>query len=316
MPYGRQASGFVEGVDKVFLFMFVLSVAVLILVTSLIVYFVFRYSRKRNPEPVDIEGNLALEITWTLIPLVLFLAMFYFGWTEFWKMRNPPRDAMVVEVTARQWAWSFEYPNGRRSDELYVALDRPVKLELRSQDVLHGFAVSEFRVKADVVPGKVNFLWFTPKLLGTYDIQCTVLCGTHHSYMLSKVHVLAEDEFKAWYFRDDERPEAVAAAASGSPVTSVDEGCEVLLEAKDCLMCHTLDGSEGLGPSFQGLMGSRIQVLVGDELRELTIDEAYLRDAILRPEAQVRVGYSPEMPETDLEEGELAQLVECMRSVP
>jgi cytochrome c oxidase subunit 2 len=314
VPYSPQASGFAEGVDKVFLFIFVLSVVVLILVTSLIVYFVFRYSRKRNPEPVDIEGNLALETAWTLIPLVLFLAMFYFGWTEFWKMRNPPRDAMVVEVTARQWAWSFEYPDGRRSDELYVALDRPVKLELRSQDVLHGFAVSEFRVKADVVPGKVNYLWFTPKLLGTYDIQCTVLCGTHHSYMLSKVHVLPEDDFKAWYFREDEGS-AAGTVASDAPAPSVDATCETLLEAKDCLMCHTLDGSEGLGPSLSGLMGSRLQVVVGDERRELTVDEAYLRDAILRPEVHVRVGYSPEMPETELEEGELEQLVECMKSL-
>jgi cytochrome c oxidase subunit 2 len=315
VPYSSQASGFAEGVDRVFLFTFVLSVVVLILITSLIVYFVFRYSRKRNPEPVDIEGNLALETAWTLIPLVLFLLMFYFGWTEFRKMRNPPRDAMVVEVTARQWAWSFEYPDGRRSDELYVALDRPVKLELRSQDVLHGFAVSEFRVKADVVPGKVNYLWFTPKLLGTYDIQCTVMCGAHHSYMLSKVHVMLEDDFKAWYFREDETCGAET-AASDSPVPAVDATCEALLEAKDCLMCHTLDGSEGLGPSLGGLMGSRLQVLAGDEERELTVDEAYLRDAILRPEAHVRVGYSSEMPETELEEGELDRLVECMKSLP
>jgi len=208
MPFLAQSLSIADRVDSVFLFMFVLCVSFLIFITSVMIYFVIRYSRQRNPNPVDIPGNIWLETAWTAIPLVLFLVMFYYGWTNFEYMRNPPRDAMVVEVTGRQWAWSFKYPNGKQTDEMYVALNRPVKAELHSADVLHGFYIPAFRVKEDVVPGRTNFLWFTPTVLGTFDIQCSVMCGAHHSYMLSKVHVLPEDEFKAWYFKDQDAPDS------------------------------------------------------------------------------------------------------------
>ena len=126
--------------------------------------------------------------------------MFYYGWTNYRYLREVPRDAMVIKVTARQWAWSFTYPNGRQTSELYVALGRPVRLDLKSLDVLHGFYVPAFRVKADVVPGKNNYTWFQPEQLGDFDIECTVMCGVNHSYMLSKVHVIPEADFSAWYF--------------------------------------------------------------------------------------------------------------------
>jgi len=200
MPLLEQASTFGGSLDRLFLLFFIICASVLVLVTGLIVFFVIRYRQDRNPEPEDIEGNLGLELAWTAIPTALFLMMFYFGWTNYWEMRSPPGDAMVVRVEGRQWVWSFEYPDGRKTEELYLAIGRPVKLELRSRDVLHGFYIPAFRVKMDVVPGKVNYLWFNPTLPGTFDIQCTVICGTNHSYMLSKAHVLSEEDFKKWYF--------------------------------------------------------------------------------------------------------------------
>jgi cytochrome c oxidase subunit II len=218
MPFLTPPLSIADRVDNVFLYIFVLSVVFLVFITGLMVYFTVKYSRRRNPKPVDIEGNAWLEATWTLTPLVLFLSMFYFGWTNFAYMRNPPRDAMVIEVTGRQWAWSFKYPNNKRSEELYLALGRPVRLELRSQDVLHGFYIAAFRVKEDVVPGRQNFLWFAPTILGTFDIQCTVMCGVDHSKMLSKAHVLSEDDFRAWYFADEDAPQPgkVPVAAPGA----------------------------------------------------------------------------------------------------
>jgi cytochrome c oxidase subunit 2 len=313
MPYA-QATGLGEAVDKVFLFTFAVSVAVLVLVTSLIVYFVFRYSRARNPKPTDIEGNLPLEIGWTVATLAIFLVMFYFGWTEFVKMRNPPRDAMVVQVTARQWAWSFEYPNGRRSDELYLALDRPVKLELRSQDVLHGFYIAPFRVKSDVVPGKVNYLWFTPSLLGAFDIQCTVICGANHSYMLSKVHVVPEEEFRAWYFRDEDAPEPAEATAVAA-AEPVDPGCLALLDEKECLACHSVDGTDGVGPTLAGLYGASTVVRTEGEERQLTVDDQQIRLAIGHPEADTVKGFPSDMPATPMTDAELDRLVECLESL-
>jgi cytochrome c oxidase subunit 2 len=178
----------------------VLSVIFLVGITSVMLYFVFKYNRKRHPKGKDIEGNFWLEIVWTATPAVLFLTMFYFGWTNYGYLRNVPRDAMEITVNARQWSWSFVYPNGKQTSELILALDKPVKLNLHSLDVIHGFYVPAFRIKEDVVPGKQNYTWFTPTQLGSFDILCTVICGVGHGNMVSKVRVVPLKEFEAWYF--------------------------------------------------------------------------------------------------------------------
>lgn len=307
MPFLRPPLSIADRVDDVFLYIFILSVAFLIFITALMIYFVLKYNRKRNPTPVDIEGHPGLEIAWTLTPLLLFLSMFYFGWTNFHYMRNPPRDAMVIEVTARQWAWSFKYPNGKRADELYVALNRPVKLELRSQDVLHGFYISAFRIKQDVVPGTTNFTWFAPTLLGTFDIQCTVMCGLRHSYMLSKVHVLPEDEFRAWYFADENAPKPVQPQPA-AVVTGGQPGFAILQE-KNCLVCHSVDGSEKVGASFKGLYGRTQTVLAGGRARHVFVDEVYLKLAIRDPATHKVPGYPPTMPPVSLTEEQVQEVV-------
>jgi cytochrome c oxidase subunit 2 len=306
MPFLTPPLSIADRVDAVFLYIFVLSVAFLIFITALMVYFVVRYSRKRNPVPVDIEGNTALELTWTLTPLVLFLSMFYFGWTNFEYMRNPPRDAMVIEVTARQWAWSFKYPNGKQTDELYVALNRPVKVELHSLDVLHGFYVAAFRVKQDVVPGRTNYVWFSPTLLGTFDIQCTVLCGVHHSYMLSKVHVLPEEEFKEWYFSDENAPKPLRIEPVAVPA---DEPGFAVLRSKNCLACHSVDGSEKVGVTFRGLFGKKEAVVADGKPGEAVVDEAYLATAIREPRTHQVKGYPPNMPMLSLTDEEVRHVV-------
>jgi cytochrome c oxidase subunit 2 len=154
MPILPQASSAAGRVDSVFLFIFALSVMFLILITSALIYFVIKYNRKKHPKAEDIEGSFWIEFAWTAIPTVIFLSMFFYGWTNFRYMREVPREAMVIEVTGRQWAWSFKYPNGKRTTELLRAENKPVKLELRSLDVIHGFFIPAFRIKEDVVPGK------------------------------------------------------------------------------------------------------------------------------------------------------------------
>ncbi|MCE5308281.1 MAG: cytochrome c oxidase subunit II [Acidobacteriales bacterium] len=206
MPFFTQASSAAGQVDSVFLAIVALCVLFLVSITTLIVYFAVKYRRSRHPKGVDIEGNKWLEVAWTVTPTVLFLLMFYYGWTNFEYQRNVPRDAMVVHVTARQWAYSFRYPNGKTTTELYLALGKPFKMELRSLDVIHGFYVPAFRIKQDVVPGKNNYTWFTPTMLGTFDIECTVICGAGHAKMLSKVRVVPVPDFEAWYFGDENAP--------------------------------------------------------------------------------------------------------------
>jgi cytochrome c oxidase subunit 2 len=315
MPIAPHASTAAGKVDAVFLFIVALCVAFLIFITFLMVYFIIKYSRSRHPKGEDIEGNVWLEVFWTVTPTVLFLVMFFYGWTNFSYMRNVPRDAMVIEVTARQWAWSFTYPNGKQTAELFLALDKPAKLELRSLDVIHGFYVPAFRVKEDVVPGKQNYTWFTPTQLGAFDIECTVICGVNHANMLSKAVVVPVSDFEAWYFGDENAP-LPGRVSAGAPVAGVSEDPAVaILKEKSCLACHSLDGSVSVGPTFKGLYGQKQIVVVRGKEREIGVDEAFLAKVIQDPTAQIVKGYPPAMPPNPLPEKELKQVIEFIRSL-
>ncbi len=193
------ASNFTNNVDAVFLYITALSLIVLIGITVAMIYFVIRYSRKRNPVPTHVEENLTLEILWTVIPLILFLSMFYFGWVGYADMRAIPADAMQIKVTARMWQWSFEYPNGLKTDTLYVPVSKAVRTELHSNDVNHAFFIPAFRVKKDVFPNKKNDLWFRSDKVGRYDIACAEYCGMNHSAMYSAVHIMPQADFDKWY---------------------------------------------------------------------------------------------------------------------
>lgn len=317
MPFMDQASTAAEKVDNVFLLILALSAAFLIAITATMVFFVIRYSRKRNPKPRDIHGHTGLEVAWTVIPLVLFLGMFYFGWTNYEYIRNVPRDALEVKVTARQWAWDFEYPNGKKTDKLYAALDRPVALEVRSADVIHGFYVPAFRIKMDAVPGKQNVTWFQPTRLGSFDIECTVICGADHSYMLSKAVVVEEADFRRWYDGGDDVPppgEPVETASASPGLPPGHPGFAVLRE-KRCVTCHSTDGSVMVGPTFRGIYGASVEVHTEGGERRVTIDGDYLTRAIREPTKEVRKGYPASMPHLPLSDGELEDVIAYLRTL-
>ena len=313
-----QASSAAGKVDSVFIFMLIVCAAFLVMITAALLYFVIRYNRKRNAKAVDIEGSFWLETVWTITPIVIFLLMFYFGWTNFSYMRNAPREAMSIDVTGRQWAWSFKYPNGKTTSELLLAADRPVKLELHSLDVLHGFFIPAFRIKEDVVPGKNNFTWFVPTQLGSFDIECTVICGVSHAKMLGKATVVPVSDFEAWYFGDEDaplpgqvrkpqatRPEAAALA----PALSI-------MNQKFCSTCHSIDGTALIGPSFKGMYG-KVQTVLDPKgkPREVTVDDAYLTRAISDPAAEVLKGYPPSMPMIPMTADETAQIVAYIKTL-
>ena len=195
----------VELVDDSFIFIIVISVILLVGITAAMIYFVFRYSEKNNPKPdQSITGNTTLEVLWTVIPLILVLAMFFYGYAGFKEMRNVPPDAMVVKVTGKMWFWHFEYDNKRTSDTLlYLPVGKNVKFELQSADVNHSFYVHAFRVKEDCIPGRTNYMWFNATNIGVYDIECAEYCGMNHSYMLGKVIIVPESEFREWVNRID-----------------------------------------------------------------------------------------------------------------
>ena len=207
-------SNFVESVDTAFWVVMVISVLFLVVITFSMVYFVIKYNRKKNPKAENIHGNVSLEVTWTVIPTILVLIMFWYGWVGYKQMTEAPEDSMVIDVTAQMWKWTFKYQNGVQTDTLYVPLKKNVKLNLHSLDVNHAFFVPAFRVKKDVIPNRNNFVWFNISETGSYNIMCAEYCGLNHSNMYSKVIVIPEQNFNFWL-------ENKSRLKSGSQTTTV-----------------------------------------------------------------------------------------------
>lgn len=189
---------YVKSVDFAFFFIVAISVFFLVLITGLMIYFVIKYNRKKNPKAKNISGNVPLEILWTAVPTILVLFMFYFGWMGYKEITSIPEDSMVVKVSAQMWRWTFNYENGKTSDSLFVPVNKPIKIVLNSIDVNHSFYIPAFRVKKDVIPGKQNTTWFEVEEEGSYPILCAEYCGLNHSYMYTEVVALSENEFNEW----------------------------------------------------------------------------------------------------------------------
>jgi len=291
-------------VDNIFIFIVAISVFMLILITALMIFFIVRYMRKKSPSAKDIEGNILLEITWTVIPTILVIGMFYYGWIGFKIMRNPPKDAMLVKVIARQWSWSFTYENGKKSGELNVPLNRPVKLIINSEDVLHSLSIPAFRIKEDAVPGMETYLWFLPDRTGSFDLFCTEYCGAGHHAMISKVNVMTPDDFSVWYGKTE--------AAAGK----VQDALKIM-ENNGCLGCHTVDGTKKIGPSFKGIFGREVEVVTNGREREIVVDEAYLKRSMLEPGADVVQGFPNIMPSQKgiLSDEEMNAVIEYLKKL-
>lgn len=191
-------SNTVEAVDSVMLYIVAISVILLLGITFTMIYFVFKYNRKKGHKPKDIHGSVLLETIWIVIPTILVLSMFYYGYMGYETIRHIPDDAYKIKTTAQMWQWNFEYDNGKITDTLYVPVDTPILLEMESKDVNHSFYIPAFRIKEDVIAGKTNYLSFTPTRTGKYDIACAEYCGLNHSMMYSKVVVMNPDEFALW----------------------------------------------------------------------------------------------------------------------
>jgi cytochrome c oxidase subunit 2 len=228
-----------------------------------------------------------------VIPTILVLIMFYVGWKNFVSLRTAPDNTMHVSVTARMWSWQFEYENGLKSSILRVPLDKAVTLSLTSEDVIHSLFVPDFKIKEDAVPGMATSLWFITDKTGEYDIFCAEYCGQGHSAMTSKVVVMSADSFNQWYETGNEEK-----AALSEPARIAE-----LLEDNGCLDCHSTDGSRMVGPSFKGIYGRPTIVVVDGKERNIIADDAYLKKAILYPDADIVKGYPEVMPSF---EGELS----------
>lgn len=195
----------VQGVDLAFWYILGISIVLLTGITVVMVYFVVKYRRSRNPVATDIRDNYKLEIIWTVIPTLIALSMFYVGWKSYIGLRTVPEDAMEIEVIGQQYSWIFVYDNDKETEnELVVPQGQAIKLNISSIDVLHSFYVPAFRIKVDAVKGMDTYTWFQADEVGEYDIQCTEYCGVDHWAMVAKLRIIPEDEFTIWIEQESE----------------------------------------------------------------------------------------------------------------
>ncbi|MFW5708473.1 MAG: cytochrome c oxidase subunit II [Bacteroidota bacterium] len=307
------ASTFVEGVNNAFLFILVIAFILGIGITLTMLWFIYKYHKKRHPKAVQIKDSTTLEITWTVIPILLVLGMFYYGYVGWIPMKRPPDEGVKVTANARMWSFNFRYENGRVSDKLYVPKDTAIIVNLNALDVLHSFYIPAFRIKEDMVPGLANNRsWFEATKTGTYTIFCAEYCGLQHSYMLSEVVVMEPDEFWEWYDDPDAMVEEMPDGAD--PVMSGRQ----LVQSKGCVACHSLDGSDLVGPSFAGRYGETITVVTGGQEREITYDEEYVMRSIYEPDADISVGFRPGQMlsyEGEISEQEIETIVALLESL-
>lgn len=273
------ASNLAEGVDRAFIFIFSVAFIFIIGITIFMIWMVIKFNRKKKKEAMQFTGSVTLEIIWTVVPSILVLMMFYYGWMGFRPMRTVPENAMTIKAIGRMWKWEFDYGDGKLCDSLVVPFNVPVKLDLISEDVNHSLFIPAFRVKEDVVPGYDNYLWFTATVKGTYDLYCTEYCGTLHWDMTTNVTVIEENEYEGWL--------ANLEAIGDIP----DPAGLLVIKENGCLACHSLDGSPLLGPSLKNFFGSERLVETKEGPKTVIADEAYTKNSIYDPNSEIADGY-------------------------
>ncbi|MDH3198931.1 MAG: cytochrome c oxidase subunit II [Candidatus Krumholzibacteria bacterium] len=316
-----ELSNIAEKVNGPILFITSVCMVLLVGITATMIYFALRYSRRRNPHPAEVHGHTLLEVTWTVVPTLLAFGMFWYGWVGYKFMKSPPDDAMRVAVTGRMWSWTHEYENGVQTPDLRVPVDEPVRLDLESADVIHSYYIPAFKVKQDVVPGIKNlFLWFVPKVEGTYDVFCAEYCGLQHSGMLTKVHVISRAEFDEWY--EAEGAKVAEARATLEAGAEADTGAlaalgKQLATSKGCVACHSVDGTPLIGPTFKGAYGMTETVVTGGAERQVMVDDDYIRKSILDPTADVVKSFQPLMPSQEglVTDQEIQAIIEYIKTL-
>jgi len=311
-PMNSGASNFTITTDSAFFFIIGISMIFLVGITGTILYFMYRYNKKKHPVATQIEGSTKLEIIWIVIPTILVIMMFFYGWNGYEPMRKPPEDSIKIKATARMWSWMFEYENGTKTDTLYVPVDTPVSLDMVSSDVIHSFYIPAFRIKEDIVPGRKNDIWFIGKEEGSYELFCTEYCGLSHSYMFTEVKVMPKQAFENWYAQT-----ADTTKKAGETPDLAAEG-KRLTELNGCVACHSADGSKLIGPSYKGIYGHKVVVVTGDKEREIAVDDEYIKRSIYEPDADVVKGFAKGQMisyKSQLKDEDVAKIIEYLKTL-
>ncbi len=296
-----EASALSPQVDAFYFFLIVISVIGLVAVGILVFGFSIMYRKEKSPVATQIEGSTLLEATWTIIPLALFMVCFVWGALLYFRIYNPPPNAMNIYIVGKQWMWKAEHPGGQHEiNALHIPINRPVQLTMISQDVFHSFSIPAFRIKREVIPGRYSTVWFEATAAGTYHLFCTQYCGTDHSAMIGDIVAMTPDAYQAW-------------AAGSTSGASLAQNGERLFASLGCNSCHSGEAS-ARGPNLAQIYGTRLQLTDGSFV---TANDAYLRNSILNPGAQLTYGYAPIMPtyQGQVSEEGLIGLVEYIKSL-
>ncbi|MFU8811528.1 MAG: cytochrome c oxidase subunit II [Balneolaceae bacterium] len=293
--------------DALFHFINVTSVILLAGITIAIIYFSWKYRRRsENDVTPVITHNSKLEIAWSVIPLILVMIVFGWGFTGYTNLANAPDDAYEIRVVGKSWLWEFHYRNGTVSvNELHVPVNRPVKLVMSSDDVIHSLYIPDFRVKRDVLPNRYTSVWFEATETGENIIYCTEYCGTAHSNMLANTIVHSQEDFETWL--------ETSGADMDDDMDPAERG-EMLITQNACNACHSVDGTRMVGPSFQGLWMSERTMQDGEVV---TADENYIRESILEPNARITQGYNAVMPSFSgtLDDRQIDAIIEYIKTL-
>lgn len=299
-----QASTVARQVDDLVFLLLGVSAALGGGVACAIVFFCVKYregsAADRTPLPPRLAA--AIEVLWISGPILLGLFLFWRGAEVFARERRPPPDAMEVRVVGKQWMWHVQHPEGRREiNELHAPVGRPVRLAMTSQDVIHSFFVPEFRVKQDVLPGRVTMVWFEATRPGVFQIACTQYCGTAHAEMRGRVIAQPPEEYARWLSSGEAVPPLDAAARGAA-----------LFERYSCSTCHLRAG--GKGPPLMRVYGRAVRL---SDDRVVLADDDYLRESIVDPGAKIVHGYPNIMPSFRgrISEEDLADLLEYLRTL-
>ena len=299
--FPEQASSFAKDVDALYFFIIAVSSFFALLIAALVIVFGIKYHRRHAGEVgARIEGNLVMELLWSVIPTVIAMVMFGWGASVFYHLRRPPEEAMHIYAVGKQWMWKFQHIEGQREiNELHVPVGRPVKITVTSEDVVHSLYFPSFRTKIDAIPGRYMELWFEATKVGTYHIFCAEYCGTNHSRMIGSVTVMEPVAFQSWL--------------AGGGEGSLAERGSALFQQLACNSCH-LDSGQGRGPSLKDIFGKPVELADGSKVM---VDEVYLRESILNSQAKIVKGFQPLMPTFQglISEEGLVSLIEHLQSM-
>lgn len=301
-----QGSEYAKSVDLLYEFIFWLGVVFFIGIVGSMAYFVFKYKRVGEPRNIpQFSHNFALEVTWSVIPLIIVIVIFFWGFDSYMSNRIAPNDSLEIKVYAKKWQWEFEYPDGTRTlGEFHVPKDKPVKLIMSSDDVIHSFFLPTMRQKMDVLPGRYTTLWFQPTVEGKHQVFCTEYCGDGHSEMMAELTVDSQDKYKEWIENGGLDKD-----------TPLDQLGARLYKSRNCNTCHSIDGTRIQGPTFKGIWGRTERITGGTTV---VVDENYVRESVMDPNAKVVEGYERGVMPTYkglLKDREVNAIIEYMKTL-